>query len=100
MQNKLKRLAAFLCAFALLVTTVLGGSAMMLVKAADPQESKPVTLDGFANLTLRDFVDKNDVVMEAGEYEGNSGGAYSEFHAKGLTSFHKKLLSMKVKFEA
>ena len=57
-------------------------------------------MEGFDNLTLKDFVDKNDVVMEAGEYEGNSGGAYSEFHAKGLTSFHKKLLSMKVKFEA
>ncbi len=60
----------------------------------------PVQLEGFDNITLQDFMDTEGNVMEAGEYEGNSGGAHKDYYATGLTNFDKKVLSMKVKFEA
>ena len=55
MQKKLKRIFAFICAFALLTTTVLGGSAMRLAQAADATPT-PVKLDGFTNVSVGDFV--------------------------------------------
>ena len=96
MQNRLKRICAFLCVFALLVTTVLGSSAMMLVKAADPQEPSPVTLDGFTNVTISDFVDASENPMEEKEYTNVA----QSFYAKDISNFDKTLLSMKVKFNS
>ena len=94
MQNRLKRISAFLCAFTLLITTVLGSSAMMLVKAADPQEPTPVTLEGFTDLTIKDFVDNNGTQMPTGRYEGSNNGNLNDYYVDGLTNFDKKLLSM------
>ena len=55
--------------------------------------AEPVQLEGFDNLTLKDFW------MAAGEYEGSSSGAHNEYSISSLTSLDKKLLSMKIKYE-
>ena len=99
MQNRLKRISAFLCAFTLLITTVLGSSAMMLVKAADSQEPTPVTIEGVENLTIKDFVNVNGAQMPTGRYEGSNNGNLNDYYVDGLTNFDKKLLSMKIKYE-
>lgn len=52
--------------------------------------AEPVQLEGFGNLTLKDFG------MPAGEYEGNSGGGHSEYTMSGISNLDKKLLSMKI----
>ena len=96
MQKRIKRISAFLCAFALLVTTVLGSSAMVLVKATDSQEPTPVTLDGFKNITISDFVDASENPMEEKEYTNVA----ASFFAKDIPNFDKTLLSMKVKFNS
>ena len=100
MQKRLKRIFALICAFALLVTTVLGNGAIRLAQAADPQEPTPVTLDGFENVTIKDFVDSSGNVMPEKAY-GNidTNGVLDAYSLKNNASLDKKLLSMKVKFE-
>ena len=98
MQKRLKRIFALICAFALLVTTVLGNSAIGMVQAADSTEPTPVTLDGFTNVTLKDFVDSSGTQMVAGTYAGKSASTRDSYYMKDLTSFDKVLLSMTVKF--
>ena len=65
----------------------------------EPAEIVPVELDGFTNLTIRDFVDKNGAQMPIGEYEGNSGGANNDYYVENLANFDKHLLSMKITYE-
>ena len=64
-----------------------------------PAEIVPVELEGFGNLTVKDFVDVNGTQMPIGRYEGNNNGNLNDYYVDGLTNFNKKLLSMKIKFE-
>ena len=98
MQKRLKQIFALICAFALLVTTVLGGSGMSLAQAADTTEPTPVTLEGYENISVNDFVDSSGAQMQEGVYAGQSASVRSTYYVEDLTNFDKVLLSMKVKF--
>ena len=93
MKKYTKRILAFLCALALVVTTVLGSSAIRLVQASDTEQT-PVTLDGFTNVTVDDFVYAGtENPMEEKEYT-----AEAAFQLKEGTDFDQKLFSAKIKF--
>ncbi len=97
MKSKTKRILAFLCAVVLVATTVLANSYPKQVEASN--DVVPVTLDGFDNLTISDFVGdgwRNEgIVMEAREYVA---GEYWGYAASELTNFDKKLVSLNVTF--
>ena len=99
MQKKLKRILAFLCALALIVTTVLGNSAIRLAQAADT-EPTPVELPGFETVTVEDFQDSAGTEMESKTYAYDSANTTAIFSLKDGTNFNKKLISMNVKFES
>lgn len=98
MTKRMKRIFAFLCAFALLVSTVLGTGIMNGAKAA-AEEPTPVTLEGFNTISIEDFVDEQGNPMPAGEYVGAKTGAHNVFYADGLSNLDKKLLSLKITYE-
>ena len=89
----------------------LGNGSSLTVSAVETQEDTtptvpetpgeiiPVELDGFDNLTIKDFVDVNGAQMPTGRYEGFDYGAYNDYYVDGLTNLNKKLLSMKIKYE-
>lgn len=97
MKSKTKRILAFLCAVVLVATTFLGNWYTKQAEAATDVE--PISVDGFDNLTISDFVDSSGNQMATGEYEGSSNGNYSDFYVKDLANFDKKLLSMKITYE-
>lgn len=59
--------------------------------------SKPMQIDGFTNLTIRDFVDGSGEEMPAGKYTGT--GDFKDFYVNGLDNFDNAMVSMMVKFE-
>ena len=93
MKKYTKRILAFLCALALVITTLLGNGAIRQAQAADT-EPTPVELDGFTNVTVGDFVYAGtENPMEEKEYT-----AQADFQLKEGTDFDKKLFTAKIKF--
>lgn len=98
MRSKTERILAFLCAVVLVATTVLGNWYTKQAEAAD--NVVPVTLDGFDNLTISNFV--GDGWRNQGQTLTAmtvNGTEYWGYAASGLTNFDKKLVSLKVTFE-
>ena len=97
MKSKTKRILAFLCAVVLTATSFLGNwySKTTEVKAADDI----VKLDGFTNISVKDFVDASGNVMESKEYAYANGVGRDDFRLADGTSFDKKLLSLNLNFK-
>ena len=99
MQKRLKRVLAFLCTFVLVATTFLGNWYTKQAEAAT--DVKPIQIDGFDNLTLKDFTDKSGNPMPAGAYKSGDGtnGLYEKAYAvTGLSNLDKKLVSMRITY--
>ncbi len=112
MKIKTKRILAFLCAVVLVATTFFGNTYMKKAEAASDLE--PISVDGFKNVTISDFVDADGNAMPEGEYnsgvdtgfttqpdgteKANSHSINEVYSLSGQTNFDKQLLSMKVKF--
>ena len=95
MKGKTKRILAFLCAVVLVATTFLGSWYTKQVKAANDIE--PVSLDGYDNITIKDYADltaPGTCAVESGSNETYTGGKSATNH----TDFDKVLLSMKLTF--
>ncbi len=97
MKNWTKRIIAVLCSLAM----VLSGLAISVpqeVKAAD-SEPTYVTLDGFENVTIKDF-SKDGAVMPSGEYACTDAeyGNNSYYSLSDGTSLDGKLLAMELAF--
>ena len=89
MKGKMKRILAFLCAVVLVATTFLGSWYTKQAKAANIIE--PVSLDGYENITIKDFEGLEPGTLTA-------GGGYKLYPAKNITGYDGMLLSMKVTF--
>ena len=118
MENRTKRLLAFLSVFVLLLTAVMGRAGMSWAKAADIQgkasgeasteshiEAASAYVKGFKNISLSSFVDSRNNVMSAGEYgfSGTQACDWNDFtlqdvQGNQLTGFDRTLLSLKVRF--
>ena len=101
MKRKMKKLIALLCAIAIVTTSVTIWNQKAPVKAADSSSTEvtPVYLPGFKNVTFSSFQDASGNQMAEGEYSVTSE-LYSmkSLQGQSIDSFHKTLLSMKLKF--
>ena len=104
MKRNMKKIIAFLCAIVLLVTTILNNGYMQQAKAEDSStettEVTPVTLEGYTNLTISDFLSSDDnTQMEDKTYAfEDEYHKRAKFYAPDITNFDKVLFSMYVKF--
>lgn len=98
MRSKTKRILALLCAVVMVATTFLGNwyTKQDEVKAADVVE--PISLDGFENVTIKDF-SKDSAQMPETTHQGPAeGGILTTYTLTSGASLNKKFLSTYVTF--